>query len=68
MTLLVFQLDISDKYDKEVHPPNKQNILVTFEISHFEISGNDDNEEQSSNIFSIFVIFLIPVNLISKIS
>ena len=33
----------------------KQLISVTLEVFHLEISGNDDNDEQPSNIFLISV-------------
>ena len=43
-------------------------ILVTLEVFHLDISGNDDNDEQPLNIPLILVIFVIPFNLISNTS
>ena len=31
--------------------------MVTFEVSHFDISGNDNNEEHPLNIYFISVTF-----------
>ena len=30
--------------------------MITLEVFHLEISGNDDNEEHPENIYHIFVI------------
>ena len=39
-------------------------MLVTLLVFHFEISGNDDNNEHPSNIKLILVISLILLNVI----
>ena len=35
-------------------------------VFHFDISGNEINESQLENILAIFLIFVIPLNLISN--
>ena len=41
---------MSGKVVNFVQRANKPDISVTFFISHFEISGKVDNEEQSKNV------------------
>ena len=43
----------------EEHPANIELISVTLHVSHFDISGIDNNDEQLKNIPLIFVTFSV---------
>ena len=47
MIELVFQLEISGNGSKDEHPKNNPSISVTLLVFHFEILGNDFNDERS---------------------
>ena len=42
-----------------LHPENILFISVTLLVFHFDISGNDDNDEHPENIYFIFVTLLV---------
>ena len=48
-----------EKLIKELHPTNILLILVTLEVFHFEISGNEINDLHPQNIELILVILVL---------
>ena len=49
VTLFIFHLEISGKFDKFVQQENIYSILLTFWVSHFDISGKDSKEVHPQN-------------------
>ena len=52
---LFYLLNFEGIFNDLLHPLNIPNILVTLEVFHFDISGNDDNEVHQPNIQLISV-------------
>ena len=60
----IYLLNLEGIFKDSLQLRNILLILVTLEVSHFDISGNEDNVLQSENILLILVTLLIPFNFI----